>query len=101
MKIFIIATALLVLAGPGYAADRAPTPAQLKDMDALYKVFGQCGGTDADDDAEPQIKRACALSRKLQERLMAQGFCFYKRIEVGRPNKAGTDCEPLPGGVPR
>jgi len=94
MRPFVVAM-LLVLASPAFAAGPALTAAQQKDIRELKEVFFRCGGTDADDWYDPPIKKACARSRKLQEKLTAQGFCFYKRIEVGRSNKAKDDCEPL------
>jgi hypothetical protein len=86
----------LLLAGPALAAEPSATAAQLKDIHALQKVFGRCSNA---EDYDPNIRKACLRSRKLQARLVAQGFCFYRQIEVGRVNK-DKKCRPLPGGPP-
>lgn len=98
-KLCLIA-ALTLLASPALASprDRAPTASQWKDIRNLQEAFGSCGGwTDGEDKkiADLSVRKACALSGRLQDKLLAQGFCFYKRIEVGRPNKAKDACEPL------
>jgi hypothetical protein len=93
MKTGLAIAILLAVAGPAFAGPPV-TAAQQKDIRELQGVFARCGGTDADDWYEPQIKRACARSRQLQEKLGKQGFCFYKRIDAGRPGKDGW-CEPL------
>jgi hypothetical protein len=94
MKRLLIITALLLSAGPAFAGHTA-TAAQWRDIRKLQHVFAQCGGTDADEWYDPQIKKACALSRELQEKLGAQGFCFYRRILPGKPAKDKGSCEPL------
>ena len=93
MKHLIIALSLLV-ATPAVAGVKPPTAAQWKDIRKLGEVFERCGG----QSDEPEFKKDCALSIKLQDKLMAQGFCFYKRIHAGRPgkDKDGTKvCLPL------
>jgi len=77
----------LLLAAPALANGKQPTAAQRRDIERLYDVFGQCGGRTVPGKLEKDwnVRQACALSGKLQDKLLAQGFCFYKRIEVGRP----------------
>jgi hypothetical protein len=82
MKSPLIATILLVLAAPAFASPQmTATPAQWKDIHRLYEVFGQCPG---DPQGDLELKKACNLSTKLQEKLEKQGFCFYKRLIVGK-----------------
>jgi len=78
----------LLLAAP---ASAGVTAAQRRDIERLYDVFGQC----APGAVDPGPRQACALSVKLQRKLGAQGFCFYKRLEVGRPSRDGKSCVPL------
>ncbi len=95
MKHLIIALSLLV-ATPAFAAYK-PTVVQRKDIAALQYAFGSCGGRTNPDKLEEDlsVRRACALSGKLQDKLIAQGFCFYKRLEVGRLSKDRKHCDPL------
>ncbi len=88
MKPLIIAAALL-LAGPLHAAELpvpvTATAAQWRDIRTLTAEFWGCGGT------TPGNIRACAHSGRLQEKLMKQGFCFYKRLIVGKIATSGPE----------
>jgi len=93
MKNLIIAL-LLLASAPAFAAVQQPTAAQWKDFHKLSEAFDRCGGQTED----PEFKEDCALSIKLQRKLRAQGFCFYKRILMGRPGIAKDglkECLPL------
>jgi hypothetical protein len=93
MKALVIVAALLVSAGPSFAeAKHTATAAQWKDIRKLQQVFGQCGGRTNPEMLEKDlnIRKACALSGRLQDKLIAQGFCFYGRIDAGKPGKLWT-----------
>src|SRR4051794_7805075 len=85
MKSLIIASALLVLAAPAFASPRHPTPAQQKDLQTIYHTFGQCG--------DSEREKECDTAHKLMKKLEGQGFCFYKRLVVGRTGKRYTQAE--------
>ena len=87
---------LLLLATPAFA-EPPVTKAQWKDIRELQKIFSRCSNA---EEYEPSIRKACLRSRKLQARLVAQNFCFYRQIEVGRLSKDNTECRPLPGMTP-
>jgi hypothetical protein len=89
MKPLITAAMLLALAPPVFAAGMTATPAQWKDIRAMSNAFLRC---DNSEEYDPEIKKACILSRELQDKLAKQGFCTYGRILVGRPSKDGKDC---------
>jgi hypothetical protein len=97
MKTFIAVGLLLAMTVPAFAteettltpAGRTVTPAQWKDIHELYEVFPKCGGQDDD----PEFKKTCARSHKLQRKLIAQGFCTYAHIAVGRAGRQWTQKE--------
>src|SRR5438477_9114968 len=62
-------------------AELTATPAQWKDIRRLQIAFFRC---DISETYDPKIKKACVLSRKLQDKLAKQEFCTYKHILVGR-----------------
>jgi hypothetical protein len=68
------------------------TPAQWKDIRTMSNAFLRC---DNSEEYDPEIRKACNLSRKLQDKLAKQGFCTYGRILVGRPSKDEKDCDLL------
>jgi hypothetical protein len=68
------------------------TPAQWKDIRTMSNAFLRC---DNSEEYDPEIRKACNLSRKLQDKLVKQGFCTYGHILVGRPSKDGKDCYAL------
>jgi hypothetical protein len=82
MKPLIVA-ALLVLAAPAVASVRPPTPAQEKDLQTIYRTFGAC----------TENEKLCDTAHKLMKKLEKQGFCFYKRLVVGRTGKRYTQAE--------
>jgi len=110
MKNLIIAL-LLFAATPALASADRPAAAQWRDIGASVDAYMRC---DAGND--PVIVKACARFQRLQRKLKAQGFCFYKRIYAGRPipltqekwereggrGPAPTmkDCVPLHGSPP-
>jgi hypothetical protein len=77
---------------PAPAAALTATPAQWKDIHALYGAFSGCNnyvenpppGYEIPEPEKLRYKKACDLSAKLQDRLAKQGFCTYKHIEVGK-----------------
>ena len=78
MKSPIIVTMLLVLAAPAAASPQraTATPEQWKDVHTIYRTFGTCG--------DPEREEVCAIARKLMKKLEKQGFCFYKRLVIGK-----------------
>jgi len=79
MKHLIIAL-LLFTASPVLASAEKPTAAQLKDISTAVEAYVSC---DAGND--PVVVKACTRYQRLQRKLKAQGFCFYKRMYAGRP----------------
>jgi hypothetical protein len=85
-----IVSVLLGLATPAFAAELTATPAQWKDIHKLQETIIGCGGT------TPQNRRGCALFNRLQNKLAKQGFCFFRRIEVGRLAWHGPEKDMVP-----
>ena len=111
MKNLIIAL-LLLAATPAFASAEKPTAAQLRDISTAVEAYVSC---DAGND--PVVVKACVRYQRLQRKLKAQGFCFYKRMYTGRPTPLTQEkweqsggrgpapkdikrCEPLHGSPP-
>jgi hypothetical protein len=72
----IVASALLGLATSASATTPTATSAQWKDIRTIYRTFGTCG--------DPEREEVCAIAHGLMKKLERQGFCFYKRLLVGK-----------------
>ena len=91
----VLTLLLLLLMTPAYAAEYTVSPSEWHLIRALEISFAHCSPTNPDNPENEivSIEQDCFYSQKLQEMLDAQGFCFYKRLLVGR-KKAGL-CEPM------
>ena len=101
MKHLIIALMLLV-ATPTLASPQYPTEEERKDAKRFTRAFFSCHEYDPSyvpsgipyDDENLMYKKACDLHDKLSDKFEKQGFCFYGRYYVGRPD--GENCIALP-----
>lgn len=78
----IVIGALLISAGPSFSADLSVPPtataAEWRYIRKLTTLFVSCGGTDWKNE------RDCARSHRMQAKMAKQGFCFFKRLHVGK-----------------
>jgi hypothetical protein len=81
MKLIPVAVALFVATSSIAAELDLPltaTKAQWRDIRTLTELFVACGGSSRDN------VRECAQSHRMQAKMVKQGFCFFKRLHVGK-----------------
>jgi hypothetical protein len=102
LRILLTIAALLLSTGASLASPQHPTSAQRKDIHRYNYAYLRCReyaptGSTVPEAENQTSKKACDLRDRLSKKFERQGFCFYKYVSIGRPNKTTGECEALPG----